>query len=191
MKNFLKFLPFLLVTVLISSCSSDDDSPAPVNEEETITTVTVTFTPQGGGTTVTLTSRDLDGDGPDAPVNTVSGPFAANTTYNGTVKFENELESPAEDITEEVEEEGDEHQIFYAVTNGIGTFDYTDTDVDGNPVGLTFTFQTITPVNPVDSSLSVTLRHEPNKAAAGVVEGDITNAGGSTDAQVTFDVVLQ
>jgi hypothetical protein len=37
----------------------------------------------------------------------------------------------------------------------------------------------------------VTLRHEPDKGAAGVSGGDITNAGGDTDIEVTFPVVIE
>jgi hypothetical protein len=35
------------------------------------------------------------------------------------------------------------------------------------------------------------LRHLLNKNAAGVSTGDITNAGGSTDAEVTFPIVVE
>ena len=66
---------FGLSGILLASCSDDDDTPEPVNEEELITTMTVTLTPQGGGNSITLQTRDLDGDGPDAPVVTVSGNF--------------------------------------------------------------------------------------------------------------------
>ena len=55
---------------------------------------------------------------------TVSGPLAANTVYNGTMEILNELESPAEDVTEEIEEEADEHQFFFGVTNSIVTATY-------------------------------------------------------------------
>ena len=36
------------------------------------------------------------------------------------------------------------------------------------------------------ATMTVILRHEPNKAGAGVSDGDITNAGGETDIEVTF-----
>ena len=94
MKN-LKLIALLVIPTLFStSCSNDD---APVNEEEVITTVTTTLS--GGGQIVTLTSRDLDGDGPNAPVVTVSGNLVAGRTYLGSTTFLNELANPAEDIT--------------------------------------------------------------------------------------------
>lgn len=188
MKNFRILALALISFVSFTSCSDDDNNAQPVNEEEVITTVTATFTPAGGGTAITLTSRDLDGDGPTAPVTTVSAPFAAGTTYNGNVTFLNELASPAENITEEIDEESDDHQIFYQHT-GLGAFTYTDTDANNKPVGLSFRY--MASATPGTGNLTVTLRHLPNKAAANVAAGDITNAGGSTDAQVTFPVTIQ
>ena len=183
MKN-LKLIALLVIPVIFStSCSNDD---APVNEEEVITTVTTTLV--GGGQTITLTSRDLDGDGPNAPVVTVSGNLTAGTTYTGSTTFLNELESPAEDITVEVEEEGADHQVFYQLPSSIGTVTYTDTDANGRPIGLNFTL--VAGTSGSTGTLTVTLRHLPNKTASGVSGGDITNAGGNTDAAVNFSVAV-
>ena len=185
MKNNLIAI-LLILAVFISAC--DDDDPIPVNPEEVITTVIVTLTPPSGPPIV-LRSQDLDADGPNPPVVTVSGDLAPSTTYTGTIEFLNETESPAEDVTEEVEEEDDEHQVFYEIG---GTLDldvtYTDTDDDGNPVGLTFT---AVAGNASSGTLLVTLRHEPDKNAAGVSDGDITNAGGDTDIAQSFDLTIQ
>ena len=183
MKN-LKLIALLVIPVIFStSCSNDD---APVNEEEVITTVTTTLV--GGGQTITLTSRDLDGDGPNAPIVTVSGNLVAGTTYTGSTTFLNELESPAEDITVEVEEEGADHQVFYQLPSSIGTVTYTDTDANGRPIGLNFTL--VAGTSGSTGTLTVTLRHLPNKTAYGVSGGDITNAGGNTDAAVSFSVAV-
>ncbi|WP_298308962.1 type 1 periplasmic binding fold superfamily protein [Flavobacterium sp.] len=173
-----------LFAVALISCS-DDDNPAPVNEEEVITTVRTTLV--AGGQTVTLLSRDLDGDGPNAPVVTVSGNLTAGTTYTGSVEFFNETINPADNITTEVEEEGVDHQIFYQAPASIGTFTYTDTDANGKPIGLDFTLVT---ASAATGNLTVTLRHLPNKSAAGVSTGNIANAGGATDAQVTYPLVV-
>jgi hypothetical protein len=181
--KFSKLFLFALTTLVLASCSNDD---SPVNEEEVITTVTTTLT--GGGQVITLQSRDLDGDGPNAPVVTVSGNLTANTTYSGETVFTNETVSPAEDITTEVEEEGDEHQIFYQFPAALGSMIYTDVDANGDPIGLRFSFTTGT--SATTGNIVVTLRHLPNKSAAGVASGDITNAGGATDAQVTFPIVI-
>ncbi|MDP5097877.1 MAG: type 1 periplasmic binding fold superfamily protein [Flavobacterium sp.] len=185
MKN-LKLIALLVIPVIFStSCSNDD---APVNEEEVITTVRVTLV--GGVQTIVLESRDLDGDGPNAPVLTPvgGGILVAGTTYTGSTEFLNELEDPAEDITVEVEEEGADHQVFYQLPSSIGTVTYTDTDANGRPIGLNFTL--VAGTSGSTGTLMVTLKHLPNKTASGVADGDITNAGGNTDAAVTFSVAV-
>ncbi len=182
-----KFLFALLLTgVFFTSCNNDDDStPPPVNEEEVITTMTATFVPTTGGDTVTLQTQDLDGDGPNAPVVTVTNNFVAGTTYNGTIEFLNETESPAEDITEEIEEEDEEHQIFYIPGAGLdATIAYTDADADGNPVGLQFT---LTANTAGAGTLTIVLRHEPSKPN----DGTLSDAGGETDIAATFTVTVQ
>lgn len=188
----IKFYALALVTALtFSSCSNDDDNnPAPpVNEEELITTVTAIYTPEGGGTAITLQYKDLDGEGANAPIITVSGAFAKNKTYNGTLTFKNELANPVEDITPEIVEEGDEHQIFYQKTGTLNAFTYgtatSNFDKNGKPVGLQSVFVT---TGEASGNLTITLRHEPNKSASNVSAGDITNAGGSTDAEVSFPI---
>jgi hypothetical protein len=180
-------LLFILLAGALTFVSCEKDDPEIPNEEELITTVAVTFT--GGGQIITLTSRDLDGDGPNAPVITqTGGNFQNSTTYSGSVLFLNELENPVEDITEEVAEEAEDHQVFYQITNNLGTFVYSDLDADGKPIGLIFNFTTS---NSGTGQIQVTLRHLPNKSANGVANGEITNAGGETDVQVTFPVVIQ
>ncbi len=164
------------------SCSDDDD-PAPIDEEETITTLTAVLA-ETGGSTVTLQSRDLDGDGPDAPVITVSGPLAANTSYAGAITLLNETESPAENITEEIEEEDDEHQFFFATTGNINSVTYADQDGDGNPVGLSFV---LTTGDAGAATITITLRHEPKKPN----DGTLSDAGGETDIAQSFTLDIQ
>lgn len=186
----LKFYALTLFAALaFSSCTKDGAVPEVVNEEELITTITAVYTPVGGGTAVTLQYKDLDGDGANAPVISVSGPFEKNKTYNGTVTFKNEATNPAQDITPEILEEGDEHQLFYQKTGTLNAFTYgtatTNFDKNGKPIGLQSVFVT---TGAASGSLTITLRHEPNKSAANVSTGDITNAAGATDAEVVFSI---
>lgn len=183
----IKLLAVLFISSFAFTSCSDDDHPEHVHEEEVITTVTIELTPTAGGDTVTLKSQDLDGDGPNAPVIT-GGTLAAGTTYNAVIKLENETESPAENITDEVASEADEHQFFYSANGITSTFAYAGAnDANGNPVGINFTVETGASGT---GSYTVTLRHEPNKSAAGVKDGDITNAGGETDVEVVFPITL-
>ena len=172
----------LASTLIFASCSDDDDTPEPVNEEEVITTLTVTL--DSGSDTVVMQYQDLDGDGPDAATVTVSGSLSANTTYDGSIILLNETESPAENVTEEIEEDDLDHQFFYTVGSGLDVAaEYGDADSEGNPLGLSFILNTGMASS---GGLTFTLRHEPNKPNTG-----LENAGGETDIEVTFDVTVE
>jgi hypothetical protein len=183
----LQFIALALFTATLFSSCSDDVHDHGTNEEELITTVITTLT--SGNQTITLTSKDLDGNGPNAPVVTTSGDLTVNTNYTGSIQFLNESVSPSIDITKEIKEEGLEHQIFYQAAASIGAFTYTDADTKGKPIGLAFTLRTA--ASPTTGTITVVLKHEPNKSASGVAGGSMTNAGGATDASVTYNVVLK
>lgn len=174
---------YALLTLAMLGCSDDDTTPEIINEDELITTVILTLTPDSGDQVV-LTTIDLDGDGPDEPVTTVVGSFSENTQYQGAVQFLNETEDPAEDITQEVIEEADEHQVFYTISEGLNIqTTYEDQDTQGNPLGVQITLSTGAAS---EGSLTVTLRHEPVKPNDG-----LESAGGETDISTSFDVSIQ
>ena len=178
-------LPLLAIATLgLSAC--DDDDPQPENEEELITTVIVTLTPSAGGNPVALTWRDPDGPGGDVPT-VVGGVLASGQRYATTVALLNESETPTDDITAEVREEGDEHQVFFVADGFNLVYTYGDADGDGRPIGLV---GTLVATGSGSQLLTVILRHEPNKSAAGVANGDPTNAGGETDIEVGFPVTI-
>lgn len=183
----MKQIPVLLISVLFATMLSCEKEPVIPNPEELITTVTYTLTPQGGGEDVVLFFEDLDGDGGDDPTFTTEN-LAANTTYTGSLLLESTVEGVTENISEEVAEEDLEHQFFFSTTVSGFTISYSDTDPEGNPIGLATEVVT---GEAGSGTLTVTLRHEPNKSASGVAGGDITNAGGETDIEVEFAVVVE
>ena len=173
----------LAIPFLYFSCDDDDDTPDPVNEEEVITTMNVTLVAHDGSGTVFMSSVDNDGDGPNAPVVTVSGPISAASSYSGSIEWLNEMEDPAEDITEEIVEEADEHQVFFS-TSGLNLdFVYGDFDSNGNPVGTQFV---LAPNAAGSGTITITLVHEPAKPNDG-----LDTAGGSIDIQTTFSVTVE
>ncbi len=177
-----------ILTLLFSVVACDDDDPPIPIDPEVITTLIYTLTPTDGGTSVVLNFQDLDGDGGNAPTIT-GGTLSANTTYTGAIVLSNESESPAEDITAEITEEAEEHQFFFQTHQGLDlSVTYADSDADSRPIGLA---TTLTTAAASSGHLIVTLRHEPDKSADGVAGGDITNAGGETDIEVQFDVVIE
>lgn len=185
-KNLLLIL-IPMTVFLFPACDKDD--PEPENPEELITTLTMSFTPDGGGTPVVMQWQDLDGDGGNPP-QIVGGTLGANAEYDVLITVLNESVNPVADITEEIIDEGEDHQFFFAVTTELNLtgFSYLDQDVNGNPIGVETIFNT---GDPSSGNLQVTLRHEPDKSAQGVSMGDITNAGGETDIDVQFPVTIQ
>jgi len=181
----IKLLAILFISTLtFTACSEDDhdDHDDHDHEEEVITTVNYTLT--SGSDVVTLTYRDLDGEGGNEGVTTVSGSLSANTTYAGAIELLNETESPAENMTEEIEEEDDEHEFFFTSTVSGLTISKTDLDANGNPLGL----ETSLASGAAGSgSITIVLKHEPTKPN----DGTSASAGGSTDLEVTFNVTVQ
>jgi hypothetical protein len=177
---------------VFSSCRKDRD-PEPL-EQEVITTMTLRFVNTADATdTPTFTFRDPDGDGGSAPTKFDTVSLRAAATYHLMIELLDESDSPAGDITEEVKEEGHEHQFFFSTQpTGLATVTYADTDKDGNPIGIhslvSTNAQSTTDNN---GKLRVILRHALNKTAAGVKDGDMTNAGGDTDIDVSFPFILE
>jgi hypothetical protein len=185
MKSIKYFFTFCLINFLFIGCNSDD--AAPINQEELITTIEFSFTPDGVGDSQTFTFKDLDGDGGSAPfIDTIF--LNKNTNYLTSLTFLDESASPAEDITAEILEEALDHQVFYSSDIDL-IINYNDQDSEGNPLGLE-TAITVGDIFPLSGGLTIILRHEPNKSGIGVADGDIANAGGETDIEVTFPVVI-
>ncbi|RQH19332.1 T9SS type A sorting domain-containing protein [Okeania hirsuta] len=168
----------------------DPNAPPCENEEELITNVTLIFVPTAGGDTVFATATDPDGPGAldlavDSAINLIE-----NTEYEMSIELFNSIEG--EDITEEIEEEDDEHQFFFAWTGdlfsdpmGDGNVDnrddsvrYVDFDENNLPVGLSTIWTTSASVT---GEFQVILKHQPD------LKSDTTsvNAGG-TDVDLTW-----
>lgn len=211
----------LVGMLVLGACPGDDTADGGSdghdhgheNESEVLTTVRLTFTPDGGGTPVVAAFTDPDGDGgmsgsADAIV------LTSGTTYALAVEFLNELEEPAEDITAEVREEAEAHQVFvtgsavdgpatpsrpdapleHAYADSESTYD-ADATGDDLPVGLA---GTITARAAGSGTLEVTLRHLPElngqpQKVAGLAE--MLGAGqplpGDVDAAVEFELTVQ
>ncbi len=197
---FFEFMPkrfnlfaLLFVSVLVLTNCGDDEAPDEEEEVEVITDAILTFT-DANGATVTASAVDPDGDGVADLMVEDEITLNVSTTYTLSFQFLNNLESPAEDIAEEVLEEADEHQIFYSFTTdafaspvGNGNIDnasdainYADEDSNGNPLGLVTTWTTGADAV-TGGSFSVRLQHQPDikTASTGADDGD-------TDVDLTF-----
>lgn len=193
-----------LMLSLASLAACGDDGAGPQNEGEVITTVLLELTQAGGSTTNTFTWNDADGDGGNPPtIDTVQ--LLDGTSYAAVVRFQNRLEDPPEEITDEVRDEADAHQVFFTGSAIIGpasnvpaapvTHAYDDTDANGLPIGLRNTLT----ARGGSGELTLTLRHMPPvngtpvktaDTAAAVREGGFSAIGGATDVQVTFSLAV-
>lgn len=169
----------LLPLALLAACG--DPGGGHGHDEEVITTVTLMF--RGiDGVERTFVYDDPDGDGGSAPtVDVITLPAGDYTMYVG---FENRLESPPEDITQEIADEAEDHQVFFA--SGAFSHAYYDADANGLPIGLMNMMMTTTPGS---GDLRVTLRHMPPINGQPIKDG--TTAGGTADVDVLFPVTVQ
>ena len=203
----LQLKQYYLFTLLFSmiflySCDEDDAAPDEENEEEVITDIKLVFTPTNtlaGLATVEAKAKDPDGAGTKELEVLGSIDLAVNATYTLTFEIMNNLETPGEDIGEEVKEEGAEHQIFFSFTDdafsdpaGNGNIDnasdkinYSDTDAVGNPIGLITKWTTGS--NAVSNGeFVVRLQHQPDIKTAGTGATD-----GDTDFNLKFVLNIQ
>ena len=194
--NIMKILKSFLIVGLFGLCfvsCKDDDNDAKTTEDligeeqEVITTLIYTLT-DATDNVVTFKFEDKDGDGGNDPVISVSGALKAGAVYSGSLEFLNESGEEVEDVTEEVKELDEEHQVFFESTTNNVSITYSDEDKNKNPVGLASELTTTTAGS---GKLKITLIHEPIKDAEGVKDGDITNADGEIDIEVTFEFEVQ
>jgi len=197
MKNIFKlnYLLYAVLTLFIfTACEEDEVAPEEENEVEVFTDVKLVFTPTGGGAAVEAAAQDPDGAGVQELQVLGAINLAANTSYTLTMVIENCLESPCELMNEEIEEEDDEHQFFFAFTNdaftspaGNGNIDsasdpinYNDSDGNGNSLGLNTSWTT---GSASTGTFTVQLQHQPDvkTATSGSTDGD-------TDFALTFNL---
>ncbi|TDB64038.1 hypothetical protein [Arundinibacter roseus] len=171
------------LTLFLTQCKKAEDVE-PEEENELITTVVLKFTESGSTTPLQFTFRDTDGDGGNAPTTFDKIALKANTSYTLTVEFLDESKTPAEDITEEVEEEADEHLVIFTATPAsLLTYVYGDKDANNFPIGLTGTATTGAAGT---GKLKVQLRHQTPVNGVPVKNG--TPGPGSDDVNLDFDL---
>ncbi len=182
--NLLLFIGAILALGTFS-CGDDDDPKIPM-PVELITNLSYTLT-SSTGEVVTFSFLDLDGDGGVEP-DITNANVSANETYTGSISLLDATVMPPLDIAEEVREEDLDHQFFFESDLPGLNVTYADEDSEGNPLGLA---TTLTTGDVGIGTLTITLRHEPNKGAEGVSDGNKDNAGGETDIEVEFTVRVE
>jgi len=174
-KNVHVKLVFIAAIAIFTSCEKDE--PKPVNEEEVFNRVDLKVTNQVDNATETISFEVDHGD-----LKVVE--LASDSTYKFEITFWNEEEN----VTAEIIEEADEHQVFYELAAGSGitvTAAADDTkDSENNPIHLKTLWET-TSTKVVD--VKVYLIHEPT-SKTGTKRADF---GGSTDVEIEFEAHVE
>lgn len=201
-----------MLLLSLAACPADDGHDHDHDHDnEIISRVELSFTPEGGGDALVFAFDDPDGDGGvSGSAETIE--LAAGTSYALTVRFQNGLVDPPEDITEEVEGEAEDHMVFIVgdvfgpasmPATALVSHEYADVESDYGdnavgedlPVGLR---NTITTNTAGSGQLRVLLRHlpelngEPQKTgelAQMLADGE--DLPGSVDVDVSFELVVQ
>jgi hypothetical protein len=196
-----------MLATTITSCKKDKkDEPAPaapappVNEGELITTMKVTLTDTLTNVSATYVFSDLDGPGGNPATFGGSNQsdsvitILSNHVYEATILLLDQTKTPADTISNEVEEEGADHMFFFNsiaptgnpyttyLSGSMTNIKYLDLDVNNKGLGLS-TLWTAPSMMMSKSPLKIELKHQP-----GVKDG--TYAPGETDIQVDFKLIV-
>ncbi len=172
---------FFCFVASLSSCKKEDEIG---EENELITTIRLNF--KSGTETKSFSYKDLDGDGGMSPtIDKVS--LSPNTIYDLSIEFLDESKTLTESITAEIEKESDEHLVVITPSNvSLGTYTYSDRDMNMLPIGLTGKF---TSKAASSGMLKVQLRHQP--PINGKNSKDGTPTPGSDDINIDFQIEVK
>ena len=115
--------------------------------------------------------------------------------YSLALSFWNGAEDPAEELTEEIQDESEEHQIFFS--GDVDGFDgaalishsYLDQDSNGNPIGLD---NSITALSEGEGVLVIGLRHIPEEDDVALKTANLLvdyQQGGESQIPGDWDIV--
>lgn len=168
----------LIAGFWLSSCKKDHSHD---DEGELITTVQLKIKDISTNTINSFSWKDVDGDGGNAPV--IEGiTLSASKTYEMEIKFLDESKSPAQDITDEIKAESDDHEVFYQQSNSLVNLTRTDKDNKNLPLGLQVNLVT---TSAGTGNLRIILKHKPGTKAAGD-----DSAKGETDIDINFPLTV-
>ena len=117
MRNY-GLLAMLVGTVVMTSCKKDEIVPEEENELEVITDVKLVFTNTNDATDIVeATAKDPDGAGVAELAILDEINLDTSKVYTLTFEIFNNLDTPGENIGDEILEEDEEHQIFFSFSN--------------------------------------------------------------------------
>ena len=197
MKNLKKVSLYLLALLAFGFASCESEDPEIENEGEVITDVTLKFQELNGsnalvGDVLSFKASDPQGIEVGKTPNVQSISLTKGKKYQMTIEVTNSIEG--EDITQEILEEAEEHQFFFlgqVFDSSFFSIQYADAGGIALGVKTNVTVSASTGTN--NSSMRVVLRHDLDKNFPGASNPNFANfvqAGGETDLDITFPVIL-
>jgi hypothetical protein len=179
-----------------TACESDD--PVIENDAEVITDVILNFqeldaTGNLVGAVTTFSASDPQGIEVGATPTIDNVTLTKGKTYQLNIEVRNSIEN--EDITEEILEEGDEHQFFFLGTAFVGSpvLTYQYDDLSGELIGVQGIVTVAASPGFNNANMRIILRHDLDKNFPGATNPSFENfvqAGGESDLDITFPLIL-
>lgn len=197
MKNLQKLPLYFFAVLTLGFASCESEEPEKENEGEVITDVILKFQEVNAsnvpvGNVLSFKASDPQGIAVGSTPNIQSVNLVKGKKYQMTIEVLNAIEG--EDITKEILEEAAEHQFYFlgpAFTSNILTIAYAD--AGGIALGLRNLVTVSSSPGTNNTTMRVVLRHDLNKSFAGASNPNFANfvqAGGETDLDITFPVIL-
>ena len=197
MKNLKKVSLYLLAVLAFGFASCESEDPTEENDGEVITDVTLKFQELNAsnalvGSVLSFKASDPQGIevGKTPTIQSIS--LAKGKKYQMTIEVTNAING--EDITQEILTEAAAHQFFFlGQVFDSSFFSIQYADAGGIALGLKTTVTVSSSTGTNNSSMRVVLRHDLNKSFPGASNPNFANfaqAGGETDLDITFPVIL-
>jgi hypothetical protein len=186
-KNLISAILVCFSIAFIGCKKNKDEAPAPQvdNAEEVITTLHYILK-ENNVLVDTFSFVDKDGVGGNNPIQETIL-LKTGKTYTAEILLLDETKTPSDTISNEVKEEGDEHQFFFTPSSDKFTVNTNDKDKNGVPLGLESTIVVGTQTSNT-CTLKIVLKHQPGvKPSTG--KGDASL--GDSDIEVTFNVNIE
>jgi hypothetical protein len=184
MNSKIIFSGALFFMMIITSIGCKKDPIVDPNEYELITTLRITLTQKISGAQSVFEFQDLDGEGGQPPSKFDQIILDKGTGYDCSLELLNESADPVDNITAEIVQEGEDHEIFLSATNSLVVFSDLSKDLNNLPIGLSSTWMTSDFSG--NGTLTITLKHKPGTKAS----GDLVTKG-DTDVSIDFTLVVQ
>jgi hypothetical protein len=197
MKNLRKVSLYVVALLAFGFASCESEDPEKENEGEVITDVTLNFQELNAsnalvGSVFTFKASDPQGIEVGKTPTVQSITLTKGKKYQMTIEVKNSIEN--EDITKEILEEAAEHQFFFlGQVFDSSFFSIQYADAGGVALGLKTIVTVSSSTGTNNSNMRVVLRHDLNKSFQGASSPTFANfaqAGGETDLDITFPVIL-